>query len=119
MSVELQIDCVTRDDRLSPYERVQRVGGVNLPGLDAPDGSKIVAHLRQRGLAVKENARWTLSVDEAIQGVLEGRWKFYVQLDMHDVVTVQVARTASGQLYLKTEADRDTPDHLLCLPQCR
>jgi hypothetical protein len=119
MSVELQIDCVTRDDRLSPYERIQRVGGMSVPGLTVPDGSTIIAHLRKRGLAVKEKPRWNLSIREAIEGVVDGKWSFYVELDMRGVLNVQVARTSSGTLYLKTETDRDTPDHLLCLPLCR
>lgn len=119
MPAQLQIDCVTRDDRLSPYERIRRVGGLNLPGLSAPDGSKLMATLRKRGLAIREKSRWNLSIDEAIEGVLEGKWTFFVQLDMHDIVNVEVARTASGTPYLKTEADQDVPHHLLFLPQCR
>jgi len=57
--------------------------------------------------------------DEAITGILGGRWSFYIQLGVYDVVNVQVATSPEGRFYLKTEADQDTPDELLFLPQCR
>jgi hypothetical protein len=38
---------------------------------------------------------------------------------VYDEVNVQVATSPDGRLYLKTEADQDTPDELLFLPQCR
>ena len=37
----------------------------------------------------------------------------------YGTVDVQVATSPSGLLYLRTEADQDTPDELLFLPQCR
>ena len=44
MSTLLLIDCVSKDDRLNPYERIQRIGGPNTPDAPAPDG--IEAHGR-------------------------------------------------------------------------
>ena len=117
MSSRLQIDCVAKDNRLNPYARVRRIGGPNLPGVPAPDGSKVVAELRRRGLAVIEKPRWNLALEEAIQGVLHGTWSFFIELG-YDLVDVEVATSPSGILYLKTTVDLDTPDELLFLPEC-
>jgi hypothetical protein len=119
MTPRMQIDCVTKDDTPDAYQRIVRVGGPNLPGVPPPDTSRLVAELRRRGLAVAERPRWTLSTGEAIEGILGGKWSFYIQLGIYDVVNVQVATSPAGRLYLKTEADRDTPDELLFLPRCR
>ena len=113
------IDCVIKDETRSPYERVLRVGGPNLPGVVPPDTSKLVAGLRKRGLPVAEATRWTLSTDEAIEGIVRGKWSFYMQLGAYDVVQIQVATSPTGRSYLKAEVDPDTPDELLFLPQCR
>jgi Protein of unknown function (DUF3892) len=119
VTARLQIDCVTIDEKMDVYQRIVRVGGPNLPDVPPPDTSRVVAELRRRGLAVTERPRWTLSSDEAITGILGGRWSFYIQLGVYDVVNVQVATSPEGRFYLKTEADQDTPDELLFLPQCR
>jgi hypothetical protein len=115
----LQIDCINKDDRLNPYERVRKIGGPNLSGTPPPDASKFVAALRRRGLPIVPKRRWNLPVDEAIQGVLDGKWNFFIELGMYDIVNVEVARSPSGILYLKTEVDADTPDQLFFLPECR
>ena len=57
-------------------------------------------------------------MDEAIQGVLDGKWNFFVEIGMYDVVNVELAKSPSGHLYLKTEMDANTPDQLLFLPEC-
>ena len=119
MPARLQIDCIAKDDRLGPYGRVRSVGGPNLPGVSPPDASKFVTSLQRRGVVIRERPRWTLPLDEAIHGVLNGTWSFYIQLDAYDTVDVHVATSPSGRLYLKTEIDPDTPDELLFLPQCR
>lgn len=120
MSTLLLIDCVGKDHRLNPYERVQRIGGPNAPDVPAPDGSRLVAGLRKRGLAIAERPRWSLQLAEAIQGVLDEKWNFYIYFGAHqDIVYVEVAKSPSGSLYLKTEMDHDTPDELLFLPECR
>ena len=87
----VQIDCVTKDDSLSPYERIQRVGGPNSPGAPPPDASALLAGLRRRGLAIKDRPRWSLPLDEAIQGVLEGKWTFFIHYDIREIVAVEVA----------------------------
>lgn len=118
MSSRLQIDCVAKDDRLNPYARIRRIGGPNLPGVPPPDGSKVVAALRRRGLAVLERPRWSLPLDDAIAGVLNGTWSFFIELGVYDLVDVEVATSPSGELYLKTVVDPDTPEELLFLPDC-
>jgi hypothetical protein len=119
VSARLQIDCVDKDDQLSPYERVRRVGGPNLPSVSPPDASRFVSELQRRGVTIRDRPRWTLPLDEAIQGVLDGKWSFFIQLGIYDIVNIEVATSPSGRLYLKTEADQDTPDELLFLPKCR
>jgi hypothetical protein len=114
------VDCVSKDRCLNPYERIQRIGGPNSPAALAPDESKLVAGLRRRGLAVTGRTRWSLPVADAIEGVLEGRWGFFIYFGAHqEVVNLEVASSPTGELYLKTEIDRDTPDELLFLPECR
>jgi Protein of unknown function (DUF3892) len=119
VTARLLIDCVTKDEKMGAYQRIVRVGGPNLPGIPSPDTSRVVAGLRRRGLAVTERPRWALSTAEAIAGILNGKWTFYIQVGAYDEVNVQVATSPAGHFYLKTEADQDTPDELLFLPQCR
>ena len=114
----LLIDCVEKDDRLSPYERVRGVGGPNLPGVVPPDTPRLVSALQRRGVAIRDRPRWKLTVDDAIQGVLDGRLAFFIQ-GVYDTVNIQVATSPSGVLFLRTETDHDTPDELLFLPSCR
>ena len=104
---------------MNPYQRIRRIGGPNLPGVPPPDASRFIEKLRKRGLTFSERPRWSLSLDDAIEGILDGKWSFFIQLDVYDVVSVEVATSPSGHLYLKTEVDHDTPDQLLFLPECR
>ena len=119
MTARLQIDCSAVDETMDAYRRIVRVGGPNLPGIAPPDTSRVVAELRRRGIAVTERSRWTLSTDEAIEGILGGKWSFYIQLGVYEVASVTVATSPAGRFYLKTEADPDTLDELLFLPRCR
>ena len=120
MSTLLLVDCVSKDGRRNPYERIQRIGGPNTPDVPAPDASRFVTGLRRRGFTITERPRWSLPLAEAIQGVLEGEWNFFIYFGAHqEIVHVEVAKSPSGCLYLKTEIDHDTPDELLFLPECR
>jgi hypothetical protein len=113
------VDCVSKDDRLNPYERIQAIAGPNAPDVPAPDASTFVAGLRRRGLTVAERPRWRLQLADAIQGILEGRWNFYIYFGAHhEIVNLEVANSPSGSLYLRTALDHDTPDELLFLPEC-
>jgi hypothetical protein len=88
-----RIDCINKDDRYNPHERIQSIGGPK------DDGS-----------------RWRITLDEAIAGIEAGRWTFYVHAGGR-VVDVVVAEH-EGRKYLKTEADGYSPDNLLSLPEC-
>jgi Protein of unknown function (DUF3892) len=90
----VRIRCTTKIDRRSAHERIERVGGVN------PDGR-----------------RWELSEAEAIQGIKDYQWAFYVHQGAGPRVDVIVA-TRLGSEYLTTKADGEQPDNLLALPEC-
>lgn len=90
----VQISCINKTQRQSAHERISHVGGLN------PDGS-----------------RWKLPLDRAIQGTLEGKWKFYVSVNGKSVWVI-VAKSAHGYPYLKTENDGEQPNNLLSLVEC-
>ena len=94
MATSVRIDCINKTDRDDPHERIDDVGGPN------PDGT-----------------RWHLSLPDAIAGVREGKYAFYVERGGNRV-NVVVAESRYGHLYLKTEADGEQPDNLLALPEC-
>jgi Protein of unknown function (DUF3892) len=58
-----------------------------------------------------------MSQEEAINGVMQGKWSFYVKRG-GSTVNVVVARSRFNNLYLKTEADGEHPDNLLSLSEC-
>ena len=96
MTITARITCINKTDRTSAWERIRRVGGVNSDG-----------------------GRWALSLDNAIAGVESKQYAFYVERPAGDRVDVIVAKSASGNKYLKTTADGDQPNNLLSLPECR
>jgi hypothetical protein len=91
--MDLQIRCINKKPRYDPHQRIRWIGGVN------DDGS-----------------RWKLSLDEAIIGIDERRWRFFVNAGGR-IVWVEIASHADRR-YLKTEADGYSPDNLLSLPEC-
>jgi Protein of unknown function (DUF3892) len=95
VATSVRIECINKTDRQNPHERIRNVGGRN------PDGK-----------------RWKLSQEEAIQGIEDGRWSFYVERPAGDRVAVVVAVSQYGHKYLKTVADGDQPNNLLSLPEC-
>ena len=94
MPDNVQIQCINKSDRNNPHERIQYVGGIN------PDGS-----------------RWKLSQPEAILGIEQGKWRFYVSAGGKSV-WVNIAVSPYGHKYLKTENDGEQPNNLLKLPEC-
>ena len=64
--MRVEIDCINKDDRMDPYEAITHVGGPNGDG-----------------------TRWKLTLDNAVEGALSGKWDFYVRQGWH-VVEVEV-----------------------------
>lgn len=95
MASKHEIKCISKSDRYNPHERITHVGGVN------QDGSN-----------------WKLPQHEAIQGILEGKWNFFVKQGGR-IADVVVSTSRFGYKYLKTEADGEQPDNLLSLYECR
>lgn len=93
MATQLRVQCINKT-RSSPHERISHIGGFNA-----------------------DNTRWKLPESRAIQGIKDGRWAFYVEQPLGHRVRVIVA-TRLGREYLKTEADGESPDNLLSLPEC-
>jgi hypothetical protein len=92
MANRSRITCIKKDDRYSPYEAIQEVGGVSKDG------------------------PWTISQKRCIE-LIDGGWQFYVNELGHDVDVI-VAKSRFGNRYIRTVSDRDTPDNLLSLPEC-
>lgn len=90
----IEILCINKTDRMNAHERIRNIGGLNSDG-----------------------KRWRLTLAEAIAGIKEGKWSFYVSKNGH-TVSVVVAKSAAGHEYLKTTADGEQPNNLLSLPEC-
>ena len=94
MAERHQITCINKSDRFNPHERITHMGGVN------PNGS-----------------RWLITQQQAIAGIKEGKWDFYVTRGGR-TVDVVVAVSRYGNEYVKTVADGEQPDNLLSLDSC-
>ena len=94
MATDVRIQCINKTERYNPHERIRAIGGVN------PDGT-----------------RWKLTEDQAILGIKQDRWSFYVQSGSYRV-NVIIAISQFGTEYLRTVADGVQPDNLLVLPEC-
>ncbi len=89
-----EVQCINNSDRYNPHERILSIGG------KSDDGKT-----------------WKLSQEEAIRGMEEGKWAFYV-VKNGKTVRVIIAVSPYGHKYLKTEADGEQPNNLLSLPEC-
>ena len=90
----LQVKCINKSDRDNYYERIKFIGGTNADG-----------------------TRWRLSEEDAIAGIEQGKWTFFVSVNGKSV-NVIIAKTETGRKYLKTESDGYIPNNLLSLPEC-
>ncbi len=93
MASNHQVRCINKDDRQDKYNRITHIGGLNADG-----------------------TRWRLTLDEAINAIETGKWKFFTHVGGHSRWVLVASR--NGRKYLRTEADQDTPDNLLSLPEC-
>ena len=93
MTANIQIQYVHKLPRVDIHHSIRRVGGKN------PDGRI-----------------WSLELDKAVQKALDSTYRFFVAVQ-GTWVWVSVARSASGHLYLKTDADSTRVDNLLSLPE--
>lgn len=90
----IRVDCVTRTDRVSVHHRIRAIGG---PG---------------RG-----GNRWRLSEEAAITAMQHDRAAFHIVLPGGRRIDLVIG-LGLGKTYLKTEADGESPDMLLQLPDC-
>jgi hypothetical protein len=94
MADQVQVSC-HKPDNADADRRIQGIGGVN------PNGT-----------------RWYLSIDDAIKGIQDGKWDFYVDVQGRRVRVIIGKHTQTGRLYLTTEGDGFPPNNLLKLPVC-
>ena len=92
MAVQYQIKCINKTDRFNAHERIENVGG--------NEGGK----------------QWKLPEGDAIAGIENGKWSFFVQAGGKTADVIVATRL--GRKYLKTENDGEQPDNLLSLPEC-
>lgn len=93
MAQDVEIQCIHKADRTNPHRHITHVGGVHA------------------------GSRWILPEDDAIAGIDEGKWQFYVSVGGRRV-NVIVEKSQQGHRFLKTVADGYVPNNLLSLPDC-
>ncbi len=93
MAMRIQVQCIKkRPSHYDPHERIQGIGGVHA------------------------NQRWYLPEDDAIKGIENGTYDFYVSVNGKEVGVI--VATHNNRKYLKTTADGYAPNNLLNLPEC-
>src|SRR5688500_16268335 len=97
MAARHEITCINKTPRDNPYDAITHVGGAT--GSDS-------------------GGAWRLRLDQAIAGIEQGKWEFFVRRSLLNDVKVVVAVSPFGNKYLKTEADGAEPNNLLSLPEC-
>jgi hypothetical protein len=92
MACSYEVTCVTRSSQRGPD--VTHLGGQNPLGRS-----------------------WRVSLKEAIDGIITGKWSFFVTVGGVKRNLV-VAVSSMGSKYLKTDIDPNRPEILLSLPEC-
>jgi uncharacterized protein DUF3892 len=93
MAITVQIACVNKSNGIEPHERIQSVGGAT--------GTQ----------------RWKMTQLDAIGAIRRGEYQFSISVDGRSI-RVLVAKSPSGNAYLKAETDGEQPNSLLSLPEC-
>lgn len=86
-----QVKCINKNPREDRHHSITHIGGY-------------------------ESKQWKITKDEAIDFIERRIWEFYTLVGGHRRKVIVATRL--GRKYLKTEADHDTPDNLLSLPEC-
>lgn len=89
-----EVECIRKQDRYNPHERILGIGGIN------PDGT-----------------RWYCTQEQTIASIEAGLHGFFVRMKGKEVEVV-VARSQYGHKDIKTEADDEQPNNLLSLLEC-
>lgn len=90
-----QVKCINKRDRPNPHERILNIGGV------------------------ENGTRWKQTQPNAILDVERDRTSYFVANRLGgDNVWVIVRTSAYGNKYLTTEADGESQNNLLALPEC-
>jgi hypothetical protein len=95
--VTVQIECIDKPDPFNRHERIRRVGG-----------------------RTSEGVRVSLTLDEAVAGIKNNTYKFWVAREdpRKQGAWVEVESIAGRKPFLKTVPDNTPLDNLLYLPQC-
>ncbi|HEY4289186.1 MAG TPA: DUF3892 domain-containing protein [Puia sp.] len=90
-----QVTCITKKGgHYNAHERITNIGGTNANGTP-----------------------WKLTEDDAIKGIENKTYEFYVTVNQKTVDVVVAIH--GGRKYLKTIADGYSPDNLLALLECK
>ena len=90
-----RVTCINKTNRQSRWEAIRKLGGTR----DDNGGP------------------WYCTQDECIDYIKKG-YVFYVELRPNHRVYLEIARSAKGNEYVRTEADKDPQDNLLSLKEC-
>lgn len=91
--MEVQVECITLSGTTRQHEHITNIGGTN------PD-----------------KKRWNLPLNDAIVGIENKTYKFFVLVGGQKVWVEVVSR--NGRKYLRTIANGKETDNLLSLPNC-
>jgi len=95
MATRHRVRCIHRTDGPDPHERIHAIGGTN-----------------------RDGSTWKLTQAEAIRGIEEGRWAFYLERAAGGKLEVVVAVDGHGRRFLEMAGDGDLASGLLGLPEC-